>query len=233
MFPLRPLLPRWRRSPSPEVRLAAINALGILGDATMVPLLGVAAASASGEEQMAARLALVQLRRGNPTETLLRLLPDAKPEVQAEFARALGDRGDKTAVPRLVELAREGSGSATKAALQALALLVDDAQVGMMVQFVIEAKTEAARADAAEALNSACHQIQTRRGRVNVEPLLQGLATAPADARIALLPVCSGLIDPKVRTALRAALADPDPQVRAAASARCATRATLNSCRMC
>jgi HEAT repeat protein len=212
-----PAIATMAHSASPEVRLATINALGILGDATMVPLLGVAAASTNSEEQVAARLALVQLRRGNPTETLLRLLPDAKPEVQAEFARALGGRGDKTAVPRLVELAREGSGSATKAALQALALLVDDAQVGMMVQLVVDAKTEAARANAAEGLNSACHQIQTRRGRVSVEPLLQALATAPAVARIALLPVTSGLVDPKVRTALRAALADPDPQVRTAA----------------
>ena len=212
-----PAIATMASSTSPEVRLAAINALGILGDATMVPLLGASAASATGEEQKAARLALVELRRGNPTETLLRLLPDAKPEVQAEFARALGDRGDKGAVPRLAELARQGSGSATKAALQALALLVEDPQVGMMVQFVIDAKSEGARADAAEALNIACHQILTRRGRVSVEPLLQGLAAAPTDARIALLTVCGGLIDPKLRTALRAGLADPNPLVRTAA----------------
>ncbi len=119
------------------------QALGILGDDTMIPLLGVAATSVNSDEQKAARLALVQLRRGNPTETLLRLLPNAKPEVQAEFARALGGRSDKTAVPRLVELAREGAGSARKAALQALALLVEDPQLGMMVQFVADAKTEA------------------------------------------------------------------------------------------
>jgi HEAT repeat protein len=204
-------------SASPEVRLAAINALATLGDASLVPLLAVSAASTSGEEQKAARLALVQLRRGNPTETLLRLLPAAKPEVQAEFARALGDRSDKAAVPKLVELAREGSGSASKAALQALVLLVDDSQVGQMVQFVVEAKTDTARADAAEALNSACHQIQTRRGQVNTAPLVQGLATASTDARIALLPVCSGLTDPKMRSALRTAVAASEPPVRAAA----------------
>jgi HEAT repeat protein len=205
------------RSPSLEVRLATINALGILGDATMVPLLGVAATSANADEQKAARLALVQLRRGNPTETLLRLLPNAKPEVQAEFARALGGRSDTTAVPKLLELARQGDGSAKKAALQALTLLVDDSQVGLMVRFVADAKTEAERADAAEALNSACHQILTRRGKVNVEPLLQALANAPSDTRIALLPVCSGLVDPKVRAALRAAVASQEPQVHAAA----------------
>ena len=204
-------------SSAPEVRLVAINALGILGDATTVPLLAVAAASSSGEEQKAARLALLELRRGNPTETLLRLLPAAKPEVQAEFARALGDRSDKAAVPKLVELARAGSGSASKAALQALVLLVDDSQVGLMVRFVVEAKTDTARADADEALNSACHQIQTRRGKVNTQPVVDGLATGATEARIALLPVCSGLIDPSIRTALRAAVAAQDPQVRAAA----------------
>jgi HEAT repeat protein len=204
-------------SASPEVRLAAINALGVLGDATTVPLLVVAAASSSGEEQKTARLALLELRRGNPTETLLRLLPAAKPEVQAEFARALGGRSDKAAVPKLVELAREGSGSASKAALQALVLLVDDSQVGLMVRFVVEARTDTARADAAEALNSACHQIQTRRGKVNTQPVVDGLATGATEARIALLPVCSGLIDPSIRTSLLAAVAAKDPQVRAAA----------------
>jgi HEAT repeat protein len=205
------------KNASPDVRLAVINALGILGDATMVPLLGVSAASATSEEQKAARLALVELRRGNPTETLLRLLPAAKPEVQAEFARALGGRGDKAAVPRLVELGRQGPDSATKAALQALALLVNDSQLGLMVQFVVEAKSDASRADAAEALNSACHQIQTRRGKVNIQPVVEGLATGATEARIALLPVCSGLIDPGLRTSLRAAVAAQDPPVRAAA----------------
>ena len=204
-------------STSPEVRVAAISALGILGDASMVPLLGVAAAASSGDEQKAARLALVQLRQGNPTETLLRLLPGAKPEVQAEFARALGDRSDTNAVPKLVELAQQGSGTARKSALQALALLVDDSQVGMMVQFVTDSKTDTARADAAEALNAACHQILARHGKLNVEPLRQALATAPNDSRIALLPICGSLIDPKVRTSLRSALADPDPKVRTAA----------------
>jgi len=120
-------------------------------------------------------------------------------------------------VPKLLDLAREGSVSASKAALQALVVLVDDSQVGLMVQFVIEAKADTRRADAAEALNSACHHIQTRYGRVNIEPLLQGLATASTDARVALLPVCSGLIDPKVRAALRSAVAALEPRVRAAA----------------
>jgi hypothetical protein len=88
--------------------------------------------------------------------------------------------------------------------------------LGLMVQLVAEAKDQAARADAADALNSACHQIQARRGRVDIEPLVQALATGPTDTRVTLLSVCSSLTDPKVRAALRAAVAASDPQVRAA-----------------
>jgi hypothetical protein len=183
----------------------------------MVPLLAQSATSATGAEQDAARLSLVQLRRGNPTQALLAQLPAAKPAVQAELARALSDRGDKAAVPHLLQLAQQGSDSARKAALQALAALVEQPQLAAIVRLVFEARTEAARSEAADALSSACHNIQARRGRVNIEPLVQGLATGSTEVRVALLPVCSGLTDPEARKALRAAAADSNPEVHAAA----------------
>ena len=52
---------------------------------------------------------------------------------------------------------------------------------------------------------------------MNIQPGGAGLATGAPEARIALLPVCSGLIDPGLRTSLRAAVAAQDPLVRAAA----------------
>ena len=117
----------------------------------------------------------------------------------------------------MLELARQGSDSARKAALLALAQLVDQEQLASLVQLVVEAKNDTARAQAAEALNSACQHVQSRRGRVDVEPLVSGLATGSAEARMALLPVCAGFNDLQVRTALRAAIGDTNLQVRAAA----------------
>ena len=160
-------------STSPEVRLAAINALGILGDATMVPLLGVAAASRTAKNKRPPGWrwsncgAAIRPRRCSGS------CPTPNRKCRRNSPAPWGIAATRPLFRRLVELARQGSGSAGKAALQALALLVEDSQVGLMVQFVVDAKTEAARADAAEALNSACHQILTRRGQVNVEPLLQ------------------------------------------------------------
>lgn len=204
-------------SPAPAVRLAAINALGILGDASCVSMLAQSAATATGDEQKAARQALVDLRRGPVTETLLSQLTAAAPAVQAELARALGERSDQAAVPKLMQLARQDSGSARKASFQALAHLVDEPQLDALVQLVLDAKDEIGRAQAAEALNTACQHIQAKHGRLNVEALVKGVTTGPTEGRVALLPVCSGLARLPIRAALRAAVQDSLPQVRAAA----------------
>src|SRR5581483_1432401 len=47
--------------------------------------------------------------------------------------------------------------------------------------------------------------------------LVQGIEKGSPEARVALLPVCGGIVDPKVRAVLRTGLQDKDPQVRAAA----------------
>ena len=204
-------------SGTPAVRLAAINALGLLGDESVVALLAQAAASARGEEQQAARQALVELRRGNITKALLAELAAAKPAVQAELARALGDRRETASVPKLLALAEQGPDSLRKAALPALAVLLDEPQLDALVQLVTDVTNADARAEAAEALNSACQRIQTRRGHVETKPLVTALATGSTEARIALLPVCSGLVDPNLRKVLRLAAGDPNSRVRAAA----------------
>ncbi len=204
-------------SKSHEVRLAAIVALGTLGDAAMVPMLAKAATSPDTAEQEAARLSLVQLRRGKCSEAIVAILPGATPAVQAELARALGDRRDTNSIPRLIELARTGADSARVAALQALGSLVDQSQLGDLVVLVRDAKSPQAREQAAQAFASACRSIKARRGTVNFDPLIQELSTGPTEVKVALFPVSSTLNDPKIRAAIRAGVESNDPQVRNAA----------------
>lgn len=204
-------------SRDPEVRLAALRALDTLGDASSVPVLAEFAATGSPAEQLAARQALVDLRRGPVTDALLQQLGESRPAVQAQLTLALGQRGDQSAVPKLFDLAQQKTEPARKAAFQALGELADNDDLAGLARFVDVTKEDTVRTEAAQALRTACQHIQARRGSVNLEPLLRAIAAGSPDARIALMPVCSGLIAPELRLGIRTGLQDPDPRVRDAA----------------
>jgi HEAT repeat protein len=204
-------------SSDPDVRLAAINALGDLGDGSVAVLLADKAASSSGPEKIAARLALLNLRHGEVTPALLEAFTTAASAVKAELIRALGDRGDASAAPRLLELARSQDEGMRSSSFQALALLASPAQLPDLVQLVVQASADDARSEAADALGSACQRIESRSGHCDVQALAEAVRTGPLAARLALLPVCSGLAEAPVRQTLRAALEDSEIRVREAA----------------
>jgi HEAT repeat protein len=208
----------------PEVRLAALAALGRLGDASAVPVLAEALASSIQDEQKAARQSLLELRGGDVSEALLRQMAAARPAAQAELARVLGGRAEKSTVPRLMEMARSQTGPPQSAALRALALLADGQHLAPLVKILQDTKSEAARSEVQETLISICQRLQTQPG-FDVEPLVQGMNDRNAETRIALLTVCRGLSDPRIGPALRAARGDADPRIRdAALRAMCETR---------
>jgi HEAT repeat protein len=203
-------------SPNLDVRLAAISALGDLGDGKAAYRLARDAAAATGAEKAAAQQALIDLRRGPVTDSLLKPLNAVAPEVQVELMRALGDRGDASAAPKLLEMSRNENDSLRSAALQALALLAGRAQVAALVQLVVHATNDDARSEASDALGSVCQHIQSQKGRLDTSTLVQQARIAPLQARLALLAVCGGVNDPQVREVLRAGLRDPNERVRAA-----------------
>jgi HEAT repeat protein len=201
----------------PAVRPAILNALGLLGNASDVALLSGFAASANTVEQNAARRALAELKGRDVTETLLAQLPTAPASIQAELARALGYRADKSAVPKLLDLAGQPTDSVRKASLKALAQLAGPEDISSLVQLVLTAQDQTARQEASETLNAMYQRFQGSRGPVPVTPLVAGLKSGSPEARSALLPVCSGLAFPDVRLAMRAAIEDNDQQVHSAA----------------
>ena len=212
-----PELAAFASSAPPEVRPSVLRALGLLGDTTVVPLLAGFAASGNALEQAAARQSLADLHRGKVTEALLAQLPGEGPAAQAELARALGNRGDRAAVPRLLDLSQQDNDSVRVAALKALAELIRPDDIAAVVQIILFTTNSTARTETAEALNTACQRLATNRHPVPLTPLMAGINAGSPEARIALLPLCSGLAVPEVRVALRTALTDPDPQIKTAA----------------
>jgi HEAT repeat protein len=204
-------------NPDVNVRVAAIAALGDLGDGSVALPLARKAAGATGAERSAARQSLVNLRHGPVTDPLLNLLAAATPEVQTELIRALGDRGDAAAAPEMLNLAAAGNESTRSAALQALAMLAGPAQVQPLIQLVVNCTNDDVRSEVADVLTSVCQRLDSRKGQYDVQNLVKAVQTAPLDARLALLGVCSGVSDPSVRDVLRAAASDPDARVHEAA----------------
>jgi HEAT repeat protein len=212
-----PALAAFATQARPELVPSVLRALGTVGTASHVSLLADYAASPQPEEQAAAREALLELHRGPVTETLITQLSRSTPAVQSELMRALGSRGDHAAVPKLFELIEQGPESVRTPAYQALALLAEQPDIGPMVRLVLDAKNPTERERASEALSVACRHIQNRRGAFDAQPLMAGLASGSADARAALMPVCSELVSPKVRLTLRTAIEDPNDKVQTAA----------------
>ncbi len=204
-------------SQSAEVRLAAIQAIGFLGSATSIPVLAKTAASTTGPEQAAARQALVDLHGLPPTDSLVELLQNADPAIQAESARALGLRGHHGAVKPLIELARKAPAGPQETACAALGQIASDSDLPALVGLVIEAKADALRNHAARAVQSASQRLLAIRGSVITDTLVQAIRQGPPAAKIALLPVASGSASPDVAAALREAAHDSDPAVSAAA----------------
>jgi len=212
-------------SDDPVVRLSAVKAVGILGDASAVPMLAKMAASSSGDIQKAARQSLVQLHRGNVTDALLAQVASAKPAVQAELVRAIGERADTGTLPRLFELAQRGPEAPRTAAYRALGMLAGAAQMDPMVRLVMEAKGDAARTEAGAALGSMCQRLQSRRADLDVGAIVKGIETGNPETRVVLLRVCSGLFHPAIRDVLRRESSDADRRIReAACRAMCETR---------
>ena len=204
------------KSTNLDVRLAAIKAAGDLGDGSVAALLAEKASETTGAEKNAARQALLDLRRGKVTPSLLKDLTNAAPAVKAELVWAIGGRGDKSAVPKLLELARGPDADLRANSLPALASLSGPAQLADLVQLVVQSTNEDARAQAADTLGSVCQRIEARSGHCDTEALVKAVRTAPLEARLALLPVCGSLAEAPAREALRAALEDSDFPVREA-----------------
>lgn len=204
-------------SPNSDVRMAAIAALGDLGDGRDVLMLARQAANSTGAEKAAAREALVNLRHGEVTASMVRLLGTEALNVKVELISALGDRGDTAAAAQMLETARLDDDAVRSAAYQALALVAGPAQISGMIERVATATNEDVRSEAADALSSACQRLASHKRAMNLDDLAQAVRTAPLEARLALLNVCSGVSDAQICGLLRAEATNSDTRVREAA----------------
>jgi HEAT repeat protein len=212
-----PVIAACAQSPDSAVRLAALSALGLVGDSKVVPLLVSAAAGTNNLEQAAARTALIQLRPGGVDEALLAELKAPESVNKVEAARALAERGEAGAIPALLGLASSNN-PAAPAALEALAALASPKDLPSFVTLIQQAPTDDLRAQCTSALERAVIQWQAAGKQPDPGSLSRGTATGTVAARGSLLRVCGLLPVAETRAALRKGLSDSATELRLSAA---------------
>ncbi len=211
------------RDSESSVRAAAFCALGVLGGAGDVALLTEAAVSTNILERTAAQEALTTLRGPDVTAALLARVDSAPPELRRQTFRTVAQRADPAAIPMLLDMARNGRPPIREGALQAVGRLADSRHLSELGQLLAEVTDESAR----EEVRGVFEMLVERFGEdgMDVAPIVQGLTEGRPETRAMMFRVAPLFLDHRIRDAFRAALTDPESNVRdAATQSLCATR---------
>jgi HEAT repeat protein len=111
-----------------SVRIAALRALGQLGDDSNVELLAQSAAGARGAEQKAARDSLNRLRGPNVDKVILATIPKAEAKTKAELISSISQRNITAGVAVLLATAKDPDRKVRTGSLRTLKVVATEAQ---------------------------------------------------------------------------------------------------------
>ncbi|MBM4087162.1 MAG: hypothetical protein FJ272_20420, partial [Planctomycetes bacterium] len=207
-----PALRTLAKSGERPIRLAALQALGPVGRAAAIPTLLETLTDPDAELAKAAQAALGSLpgpEADAATVTMIESADKSRRLVGIELAVA---RRLKSASPSLLSAARGPDEQVRLAALKGLRELAGPGEFPSLLGLLVEARTPAERDAAERALAPLCGKT---------DACAEKLAALMPQAQPALKPVLLRLLratgGPQAFQAVRAALSDPDPDVRASA----------------
>jgi HEAT repeat protein len=196
------------------VRVAAVEALGFLGEPQDGGALLRLLSEGSDAEQAAARKALGRLPGQLVSEAIAAEIPKAEPPLQVSLIRVLTERRAFDAVPDLLAAATGNDAAVRSAAMRALGQLAKPKDVPGMVQGVLAAEQGREREDAEKAVMFVCQRIAEVEGQA--EPLLAAMDALQEEQRIQLLPALGRIGGAAARKVVAAALASKDPSLHQA-----------------
>lgn len=201
-----------------EVRVAALQALGKVGDASAVPLLANAAAAKSAESA-SARKSLYRLSGPNVDETIVSSLASAASEVQVELILAVKQRGIKAAAPTLLQMAKSPEAPVRLEAIRALRVIAEENHLPDLVELLVQAPNAAERNELQQAVIAVA--LLTPLEKRNSSAVLNRLKQIPpqtnAPARKSLLYVLGSIGDKAALPVLVDALQDTTAGIKTAA----------------
>lgn len=212
----RPAVVAAVKSEDQSVRIAALRALGQLGDDSSVELLAQSAANASGAEQKAARDSLYRLRGSNVDKVILEAIPKADAQIKVELISSIGQRNITAGVPALLETAKDSDRKVRIESLRTLKVVAGPEHLPALVELLINAKSSSDRTEAQKTIAAVAHRIDDKnRQAASVLAVLPSVKETVA--RCSLLNVLGRIGDNSALPVLTAALKDENVEIQTAA----------------
>lgn len=205
------------KSTGTQVRKAALQAVGKLGDASFVDLLVQAVAQGgTDDERNAALNSLAQLRGDGVNYAIVKHMQNSQADIRSQLIEVLFDRDAVDAVPALLGEAAGTEPAVRRAAFRALGRLGGQKELPSLVGLLVKMQDDGSRRDAERAVVAVSRKIVDEKEQANV--VLTALsAEQRASVRCSLLRVLGGIANGGALEALSNALKDGDPAVEDAA----------------
>ena len=199
---------------SQPVRLAALEGIMRVGNATMVATLAGIAAGSNAEEQAAARASLAGIRGKDVDQAVVDAIAGAEPKVRLELIRAAGQRCAAAASPVLIKMARDADSDVRRESLRALHDTASASDVPGLVALVAGPVQPGDRTEAVRSLAAVLRRSDPSR----IQDVIAAYTPASdLETRAALMQVMGQSGNAQALPVLRTALGDQNPEVKRAA----------------
>jgi HEAT repeat protein len=203
------------KSSDDNVRIAALNTIGVLGDAMTTDLLIQTASTAGGQEQKAAQDALYSLQGTDVDQEILKKIPGSESKAKIELIRSCDQRNITDSAPLLIKAVKDSNEPVRIEAIKALRNLADESHLQELIELQMAASgTE--RAELEKTVIALARQIPS--GKNPAGKILAALPSAKdLDTRCSLLSVLGKIGDPAAIPVLRKAIGDKEDKIKDAA----------------
>jgi HEAT repeat protein len=196
-----------------SVRVAALKAIGDLGDASSVGLLSRTAAAKRGVEQKAARGSLYRLHGPKVDETVLEAITSAEAKVKVELIRSTGERNIAAGVEALLKTATEKDASVRRESIKVLKTIAELNTLPALVRLLIGVQGSVDRREAEKTVTAVAHKIGDESKQA--EAVLDALPSVEdVTGRCSLLRVLGKIGDNSALGVLRKGLKDKNAAVK-------------------
>ena len=188
-------------------RVAAIQVLGRVGDASVVPLLWEAALK-GGQVGQAALESLQQLPGPQVDQALVQQLAQTTGPNRAKLLYLVTMRGIQAALPQVLADLQNQDRTVRLAALPALGRIAGPEHLDLLIKALLGATDPEETESAKNALIDACSRMTDREG--TADKLVQALQAAPSDKKVLLLEVVASVGGKKALAAVAEAARSQD-----------------------